>query len=302
MPEVVEVCATGLYLNHFLSNKKIIKMNILSGRYTRHNMSGYNDFVKVLPVIIESVNTKGKFLWITAIKDNLEYYILNTFGLEGEWTFVESKHSAVEIEVEDNDKVSKIYFSDTRNFGTMEITSDFSVLDKKLKKLGPDLLKEQFTCDQFYDRLKVLTQKNKNKPIVKVLMDQTAGTGIGCGIGNYLSVEILYKAKISPHKKIGDLIKNRILCDELAIAIKYVIKQSFMQNDIGYMGHIDTKISKWFNANKEKYDYHPEIKLNKGNFTFNVYRQDKDSLGNEVVGDKIITGRTTYWVPNIQNK
>jgi hypothetical protein len=49
-------------------------------------------------------------------------------------------------------------------------------------------------------------------------------------------------------------------------------------------------------------DYHPKIKLTaKDKFKFNVYMQEKDPLGNNVLRDKDVNkGRTTYWVKEVQ--
>ena len=53
-------------------------------------------------------------------------------------------------------------------------------------------------------------------------MDQTA---IGSGIGNYLSAEILYRAKISPHKTIAQICRNKKISDRLAKAIQDLFEQ-----------------------------------------------------------------------------
>jgi len=55
------------------------------------------------------------------------------------------------------------------------------------------------------------------------------------------------------------------------------------------------------NDPNDERNYHNDVKLKKDDiFEFKVYRQDEDPYGNEVKGDKIITGRTTYWSPIIQ--
>ncbi len=47
-------------------------------------------------------------------------------------------------------------------------------------------------------------------------------------------------------------------------------------------------------------DYLKSQKIGKEKFEFKVYQQKTDDLGNEVIGEKIITGRTAYWCPNVQ--
>jgi hypothetical protein len=50
----------------------------------------------------------------------------------------------------------------------------------------------------------------------------------------------------------------------------------------------------------ERFDYHPDIELEEDTFEFQVYKRKVDPLGNEVLADKIIGNRSTYWVPNVQ--
>ena len=128
-------------------------------------------------------------------------------------------------------------------------------------------------------------------------MDQTKNSGLGSGLGNYLSVEILYDCNISPYTKMKKLYENKKLAFKLANAIKYIVKLSFLDASIGYLEHLDKGMSSFIknlrkdinSDTKHKYNFHPDIVLTgKENFSFRVYRQKKDSLGNEVVGSKII--------------
>lgn len=317
MPEVVEVHLTSLYLNHKLINKTLEKIEVLGGRFERHGLDGIDLFKG--NHTIKKIDSKGKFMWfeLEDSKGNI-LYILNTYGLEGEWGFIEKKHSNVVLKINDDHKKKKynLYFTDSRNFGTLEITNKKSNLDDKLAKLAPDFLKTPFDDKELKKRMKdVMMLKNgkisdsrANREIVKVLMDQTSSTGIGSGIGNYLAAEILYDAKISPKKTLKEIVKNDKLIMDLAHSIKYVIKLSYVTGEIGYMEHIDDSVNKFVTKLRKKikndknyiFNYHPEIELKDADFEFKVYRQKKDPLGNKVVGDEIIKGRTTYWVPTIQ--
>jgi formamidopyrimidine-DNA glycosylase len=179
-----------------------------------------------------------------------------------------------------NNKVA--YFSDMRNFGTFKFTTDEELLKKKLKELGPDFLKDDVNLN--------LITKYKD-PVIKILMDQKK---IGSGLGNYLTAEILYRAKISPHRLCTDLSKTDIV--NLTYEIKYMVKLAYVNNHIGYMINLETEADKIVRKN-----YHPDIKLKTtSEFEFQVYRQKTDPYGNKVIGEKIISGRTTYWVPAVQ--
>ena len=144
-------------------------------------------------------------------------YILHTYGLTGKWGLAEEKNSRISFTIKDNNSTYKLYFTDPRNFGTIKITSDKTILDEKLNSLGLDFLETSFTETDFFNRIKKyihkkngsLSRPRAKREVVKVLMDQTDKNGLGSGIGSYLAVEILYHAKISPHKKMKYIYKNK---------------------------------------------------------------------------------------------
>lgn len=313
MPEVVEVCLTSIWLNHELKNAIISDIKVLKGRYTRKSLPGLNLFKKANNYKINKIESKGKFMWFDMKdKNNKPLYILNKYGLSGEWGFQEKDHSNVEFTIKELDKIKKLYFTDQRNFGTIEITDKLTRLNKELDKIADDFLKVPFTNDEFYSRIKnyVTTDARKKREIIKVLMDQTVKNGIGSGLGNYLSVSALYMAKMSPYTSMEKISKSKILSNRLSVSIKYIVKLSFLTSNTGYFLDLDKGIEKFLNTlrnnifknQKHIYNFHPDIKIKKGDkFKFEVYGQDKDPLGNDVKADKIIPGRTTYWVPSVQN-
>lgn len=312
MPEGVEVCATALFLDKKLKNKTLEKITILGGRYSKHTLNGLDEFNLKKPCIVTSVNSKGKFLWFELLdQKQQQLYILNHFGLGGHWSFTKDKFSHVAFEIKNTKKntIQELFFEDMRNFGTIHVTSDINLLNKEINKLAPDFLKTNFDFNQFkvwFDNYLKVSNKRKNFNIVKVLMDQQA---IGSGIGNYLSAEILYDAKISPYTKINTIFTDENSLKTLCHSIKYIFKLAFLRADVGYFEYLDVKMAKYIknlrntiqNDPKSKYNYHPEIHLSKNDvFYFKVYRQKKDPHGNLIAADKIIPGRTTYWCPAVQ--
>lgn len=282
MPEVAEIALTSEILKKYLKNKTLESIDFVSGRYSKKDPEGLDEFTKALPLKVVDINSKGKFLWFD-LKDpndkSRHWYIWNTFGLTGMWSFVESDYARALLTFS-NKKVA--YFSDMRNFGTFKFSNNREALSKKINELTPDFLK-----DDDFDLAPI--QKYKDT-IVKILMDQKKA---GSGLGNYLVAEILYRAKISPHRK-GLSLSDKELT-KLKYWIKYMTKLAYTDNHIGYMINLESE------ANKiPRTKYHPNVKLKDKEFLFQVYRQKTDPKGNPVKAERINGERTTYWVPNIQ--
>lgn len=295
MPEVCEVCLTAQYLSSMIGHK-ITKIKILSGRYEKNPIKGCETLE--FPLKIKKINTKGKFMWFTMTHNDKTYYMLNTFGLTGKWSFEKLDFSHVKFYIENKTKKYDLYFSDVRNFGTIEFTTDVKVLNKKLDKLGVDLLQTSLSDNEFQKIVQSL--KNKKKKIVVVMMSQDAKDGIGSGLGNYLVPEILYRAKISPHRTISSLTKQDLIA--LNKAIKHQLKLCYISNTTNYISHL-SKFLETHRKNVENGnfpDYHKNVKIGKEKCNFNVYRREADDDNNPVTGEVIIPGRTTYWVPDVQ--
>lgn len=281
MPEVCEVALTTQILKKYLKNKVLTSIEFTSGRWSRNKPKGFDEFTNDLPLKLVNVDSKGKFIWFDFVnpKDDTDHwYMWNTLGLTGMWSFFVPEFERAKFTFK---KGRDLYFSDMRNFGTFIFNKSKSDLKKKLKTLGPDFLKTDVDISSI---------KKYKKPIIEVLMDQKA---VGSGLGNYLAVEVLYRAGISPHRGCNTLTKEEI--NLLEYWIKYLTKLCYEDNHIGYMVNLASEADKI-----KKKNYHPEITLDDEEFDFQVYRRKTDPYGNKVKAEKIIKGRTTYWVPAVQ--
>lgn len=283
MPENAEVALTAQILLKYLKNKKLVSFDFIAGRYTKTSPVGYDDFVDDLPLKVKNIDSKGKFMWFDLAKpkdSDQHWYIWNTFGLTGMWSLYEPKYAKAVLTFSNG---IVVYYSDLRNFGTFKFSTNEEDLEKKLNSLGSDFLK-----DDDHDFSKI---KKYKMPIAKILMDQKK---IGSGLGNYLVAEILYRAKISPHRLGSDLTDEEI--DDLEYWIKYIVKLSYLRNHIGYMVNLKDEVGKI-----KKINYHPDIKLKDKTFKFLVYGKKTDPHGNEVITESIArAGTNTYWVPDVQ--
>ena len=304
MPEVCEITLMTQALNYYFKGKQIT--NII-----RHYNGKFNGFTNIIyPLKINIIDSKGKFLWFELMdNDNNKTYILNTLGLTGEWTISikglmgdgidKGKQRNTIIEIIFNNSNDKIYFNDTRHFGTLEYDNTSIEFNKKFNKLSNDLLKTNFTNKMFETWTNNI--KNKSKNIYSILLEQDGNNSIGSGIGNYLVAEILYRAKLSPHRTIESLSLDDIHI--LSNTIKKVLKQCYIYNETHYIDNIKDfmKIHLGKIIDGIFPDYHSEIPLNTlEHFTYEVYQKTVDHLGNKVVGEKILNGRTAYWCPTIQ--
>jgi formamidopyrimidine-DNA glycosylase len=309
MPEICEIVKTSQYLLTDLKGLIIVNCKVLSGKYlNKKKIKGINLIGKSSPLKIIDINSKGKFMWfeLKSIKNNETIYIMNGFGMSGEWTYDKTSNSRFSIDIKhkitDKDKIT-LYFTDPRNFGNIEITNDINVINKKLTSLGRDLLKTNFSEAMFNTWIKEFLDRkenNKNIPIYEVLMHQEKNKGIGSGLGNYLTPEILYMAKISPLRHIGSLKKIEI--NRLSKAIKYILKLCYANNKIGYMVLFEDFNNKHKEGIKKKIypNYHSRTNIKNNEFEFKVYEQKTDPLGNPVKKVEIIKDRFAHWVPAIQ--
>lgn len=287
MPEGPEVTVIAKGLNDLLKDTYIVNFEYNEkSRYRTKKPDGYNLFTESIETInntknnkgvkIISIKNKGKFIYWTF---NNGYYLMQTLGLSGGWFKDERRSTGCILYFKrwNNDiEFNKLYYDDQRRFGTMKFTNDKSVLDKKLKEIGPDVLNEKF---EFTEWQKIIKQKKlMNKPIFKVITDQK----IISGIGNYLKAEILYRARLSPHRLVKDIADSEIAL--LYKSIKTCITESYSIGGVSIQNYSDIE------GNDGKYG-----------LELLVYRKKKDKHGNTVKPEKIGTdSQTTYWVPAIQ--
>jgi formamidopyrimidine-DNA glycosylase len=267
MPEGPECRRIAESLAKFVSNKKIIGIEILSGRYTKKIPSGYDSASSSMPLFTAGIGVHGKFIYWILEK---EFSIWNTLGMTGQWSTEEHAHNRVKFNFQDG---SCLYFRDQRNFGTLKFVRGKHQLIEKLQSLGPDMLSQDVSNNDF---IKQLRKKDKHN-ICKVLMDQS----VICGVGNYVKADSLWLSRINPHIKVCELSNAQLIT--LNNSIQKVLRESYETGGatIRTYQNLDGKIGEY--ASK-----------------FLVYNRKVDSEGNEVVREKTPDGRTTHWSPKYQ--
>lgn len=264
MPEGPEVRRMAQDLASVVSEKTLVGINVLTGRYTKKDISGYTEINAVLPTKIIGAGCHGKFIYILTSSG---FNIWNTLGMSGRWTKRKTTHSRVEFQLKDADP---LYFEDVRNFGTLKFVYGKSMLMDKLRSLGPDLLAEDIDEDFFVSRLR----SKDNHEITKVLMNQK----VFSGIGNYVKAEALWLAEIDPRLAVAQIEdkKLKILCK----AVKNVLRESYNTGGATFRTH------KNFSGVEGEYSHR-----------FLCYGRKIDAEGNEVKKIQTADGRTTHWSP-----
>ncbi|HWB39123.1 MAG TPA: DNA-formamidopyrimidine glycosylase [Candidatus Saccharimonadales bacterium] len=120
---------------------------------------------------------------------------------------------------------SKLFFNDQRKFGWVRLMPTVEVMNLDFfQKVGPEPLAEDFTWQQFKDRM--LRRKNSN--VKAVLLDQT----VIAGVGNIYADESLWGAKIHPLTLVGQLKDKQFqtLYEELVFVLKLSIEKGGSTN------------------------------------------------------------------------
>lgn len=265
MPEIPEVKLTVDFLNKALQGKNITEWIFSGGRYTEDYPEGYDEFDIALPLTVEEVNCKGKFIYFTLSDcEGGKYFIMHSLMMTGRWQKIHDDYCKWFVEVDDG---TTLWFRDPRAFATVKFTTDEDVLNQKLNSLGPDIMKPEFTLPLFKD----LAKKYPTRNVCAFLMDQN----VISGCGNYIKAEVLYDAKISPQRRMREIndAELELIYQSLCVIprISYNNKGLSLRdyaNEDGKQGHHDRDLKiygkKWARRTKTA------------------------------------DGRTTYWDPNHQ--
>lgn len=239
-------------------------------------LDGLDELRQRLPLTIIEVDAKGKkIIFMLEGDDNEEpIFLISSLMMEGKWTWDDAKHSDLWLDLEMPDAEKKnLYFNDSRHFGILEIAFGEKALLDRMSDVGPDLLTDDITDEEWLKKLR--NGRIKNKKIGLYLMEQKYFSGIG----NYLRAEILYAAKISPHRTLASL------SDDEALTI---------------FDEARRLIGEAYDAQGATLATYRNPHGGKGAFQVVVYNKKVDPQGNPVVAEDIGDKRSTHWVPAVQ--
>lgn len=264
MPESAECRLTTDFLNDILEGRCISKWGFVGGKYVDEQPEGFDEFEDALPLMVEEVNCKGKFIYFVFHNEEHSFYILHSLMMTGRWQKEYDEQCKWYIEL-DNDQT--IWFRNPRSLATLKFTTDYDVLQAKLDSLGPDILTDEFTLPVW----RYLVRIHSNRNITAFLMDQS----VIAGCGNYIKAEALYYAGISPMRKIGSLKEHE--SEKLFEALRIIPRVSYNNRGLSIR------------------DYADENGV-KGNYESVLSIYGKTSAKRTKTAD----GRITYWDPKCQ--
>ena len=276
MPEGPEVCNIAKSLNFYLQGKKLISGTLLpTSRYYKHDkFEGMEYLTHGLTLV--KVFSRGKKIIFEFEKNT---FMICSLGMEGHWLQIPTKHTALYLDfgrVEGKFRIIEktMYYEDSRHFGTLNVYTCFDKIKIAMKTVGPDLLQDNISIQQYTQIIKSKTLSKKE--LHWFLLEQKYLSGIG----NYLKSEILYASKLAPNRTIQSLSDEDIFC--LYSNSIQIIRKAYECNGLTLGTYVD-----------------PDGNI--GTYDPMVYQKEIDPLGNKVVktqfGGK---DRTTHWVPEIQ--
>jgi formamidopyrimidine-DNA glycosylase len=222
-------------IREIIMGQALAKVEILGGRYAKNGIDRLDTLSTILPMQVTTVNVKGKFCWIELEKD---WYIAITFGMSGGIYYEPTEEILHEYSQQQGKQVTLteykkhfhvkfltqngrcFYFGDPRRFGTIKISNDRKDLQKKLNKLGPDMLTGPPITDQQFIHI-FRSTKFGQKNICDALMKQEAVSGVG----NYIKSEVLYQCHINPWACVVDL--NDEVLEHLHHAIREIARKAY---------------------------------------------------------------------------
>lgn len=195
-------------------------------------VNGHNNANPEAIDIIQEWNCKGKFIYIIldaghssattgGNATDFQRSIWITLGMTGRF-LNEAAHAAdnryarwyFEVQNPNADDIAasrrRIYYHDSRNFGTIKFCLSREELAEKLQSLGPDWLAKSTTENDFVN---IVATQRPERNVCKFLMDQSKLAGVG----NYILSEGLYRSGIDPFSTLAELseTQQRMLFREL---------------------------------------------------------------------------------------
>ncbi len=223
------------------------------------------------PLRVARIYAKGKkvIFECATFVDGFNVYLLSTLAMSGRWQYEEGKHSGIELVFDEG----SAFFEDQRHFGSLVICFGESELNLSLKAVGPDLLSENISFEDY--NLVISNKRIRTKQICSFLLEQKYFSGIG----NWVRAEVLYESGIAPFRTLESLtLEEKKL---LHTNSSKILREAYTKKGLTIINYIS-----------------PDGEY--GTYDVKVYMKDKDPEGNDIVREIFSDKRTMHWVPTKQ--
>jgi len=285
MPEAPEVEITIRKLKDKLLNRNLLGIDFYCSKFIDVYNEYLNSIKPFLPATINDIFRKGKYIFIKLILNNKqEIYLHSHLMMTGRWTWNYNSGNKPRLRIKCgfisnniNIITSNAYFEDSRTIGEFEIMT-LDQVNNKINDLGPDILDKPLSYYEWWNTLICGNRNRVKRNICAALMDQSTFAGVG----NYLKAEMLFAARISPSKKVGEL--NEQQKQDLHFHMYDIPKRSLQSNGLTIRDFWDPDGIK-------------------GVFDRLVYGKDSVIVDNQkydVIQGKFADGRNTYYCAELQ--
>lgn len=274
MPEGPEILVSRDWLRSAIRGRFLVGVEAVGGRYRDAPPTGLVELRQSLAsssLAVTDVGAKGKLLWWTLEREGERWFVCSTYGMSGQWSPEQTKHAAIRA---DFDMLS-LWFNDQRHFGTFRAFRHGTDCEffKILARLGPDMLQSPPDPVMFQEAL----MRRPGWQVGVAIMDQS----VISGVGNYVRAEALYRAALSPLRKVSELSEADFI--RLRASIIEVLRESYEAGG--------TTLQTYYAPDGARGTFADRLR---------VYGRKADPEGREVRRDKTSDGRTVWWVPTVQ--
>ncbi len=209
MPELPEVETVARQLDPELSGRRIERLEVLDGRWSRP-VPPEQLGEAVTGTTIHGLGRRGKYLLLALDGERTLVMHLRMTGnlvlVEGEDVIdpsegrrlyegersTSARHLRARFTLDDG---REVWFTDPRRFGEAQLVED-DKLDDRFARLGVEPLSEEFTAAALGEMA-----ANRTAPLKSFLLDQS---GVA-GVGNIYADEALYRARLHPLSPAGSM-------------------------------------------------------------------------------------------------
>jgi len=188
VPELPEVETVRRGLEHWVSGRTIVEVDVRHPRAVRRHVPGPADFVAVLAGrTITGVRRRGKYLWLPLDDDSA---VLGHLGMSGQLLLQPADapdETHLRVRFSFSDGGPQLRFVDQRTFGGLSVSPGGAVLPDEIAHIALDPLDPSFVDEEF-----VAALRRRRTAVKRALLDQT----LISGVGNIYADEALWRARL----------------------------------------------------------------------------------------------------------